>query len=60
MYVAHKFWFPVCVCLYERVALMARFDFLWPRWVNLNNVQADSQLDLISILVNFACELGRK
>ena len=44
---------------YELGQIMARFDFLWPRWVNLNNVQTDSQLDLISILVNFSCELGQ-
>ena len=44
---------------YELGQIMARFDFLWPRWVNLNNVQTDSQLDLISIFVNFSCELGQ-
>ena len=44
---------------YELGQIMARFVFLWPRWVNLNNVQTDSQLDLISILVNFSCELGQ-
>ena len=44
---------------YELGQIMAIFDFLWPRWVNLNNVQTDSQLDLISILVNFSCELGQ-
>ena len=44
---------------YELGQIMARFDFLWPGWVNLNNVQTDSQLDLISILVNFSCELGQ-
>ena len=27
--------------------------------MNLNNVQTDSHLDLISILVNFSCELGQ-
>ena len=42
---------------YELGQIMARFDFLWPRWVNLNNVYTDSQLDLFSILVNFSCEL---
>ena len=39
--------------------IMTRYDFIWPRLVNLNNVQTDSQFDPISILVNFSCELGQ-
>ena len=44
---------------YELGQIMARFDFLCPRWVIMSNVQTDFQLDLISILVNFSCELGQ-
>ena len=35
------------------------YDFLGARRVILSNVQADSKLDIISILVNFSYELGQ-
>ena len=34
--------------------------FLWAKWVMiLSNVRTDLELDLISLLVNFSCELGQ-
>ena len=36
---------------------MTRYNFLWVRRVILSNVRTKFQRDLISILVNFACEL---
>ena len=38
---------------------MTRYDFLGVRQVIMSNVRTDSQLDLILILVNFSCELGK-
>ena len=36
---------------------MTRYDYLWARWVILNNIRTD--LNLISFLINFSCELGK-
>ena len=41
------------------VRIMTRYDFLWARWVILSNVPNRIELDLISLLVNFSCELGQ-
>ena len=44
---------------YELGQIMTRFDFLWPRRVNLSKCSNRLQLDLILILVNVSCELGQ-
>ena len=39
---------------------MTRYDFLWARRLILSNVPTDSTPTyLISLLVNFSCELGQ-
>ena len=39
--------------------IMTRYDLLGARRVNLSNIQTDSNLDQILILVNFSYELGQ-
>ena len=43
------------------IALKFCTGVLWARWVILSNVRTDKfELDIISLLVNFSCELGQR